>query len=148
MTNLRDIAITSTVAHSGMRVSEALRACVAANVPGLPFCDAAGRILGRVSIRHILKQGCIPDYLVKTAHLLMDKGQPIPLAGIVHLMQKTVDEFVLANINTVGPDSPGLNALAIMESYGTEYIFVAENGHYLGTLTRMGLAQQLLELRG
>ena len=52
-------------------------------------------------------------------------------------------------ISPVAPKSTGTNrlvkALAIMEAYNTQYIFLIEEGKYMGIVTRMVIARRLLD---
>ena len=57
-----------------------------------------------------------------------------------------IDDFVLENIPVVSPHSSLVKALAIMEAYNTHYIFLVENGQYAGVVTRMVIANRMLEV--
>ena len=126
---LVDIIVPTRVAHPGMTVAEVFEECVARNVPGIPYCDSTGRMIGRVSIRHTLKLTCIPEYLVKGAHLLKDAIEQLNLQDdkIRSILHLPVELYVLGNIATVSSNSPIVKALSIMEHYNSGYIFLIDD---------------------
>lgn len=146
---LLDIVVPTGMAHSGMTVGDVFAECVARNVPGIPFADDEGRIIGRVSIRHTLKMTCIPEYMVKGAHLLGDAIDHLALRDdeIRYLLDLPVDGFVLEDMAHLSAASPIVKALSVMEHYNTGYIFLCDDNAYKGMVTRMGIARLLLERR-
>lgn len=62
-----------------MSVGDGFEECVAKRVPGIPFCNTRDEVVGRVSFRHTLKMTCVPNYLVKEAHLLTPLCWALPL---------------------------------------------------------------------
>jgi CBS domain-containing protein len=56
-----------------------------------------------------------------------------------------VENHVLANIPHVSPYSSLVKALTIMEAHNTHYIFLIENGEYKGVVTRMVIANRMLD---
>lgn len=147
--DLTDVLVRTGVARSGMTVGEVFEECAACGVPGLPYCDKRDRIVGRVSIRHTLKQTCIPDFLVHGAHLLGDviEAVKIPDRLARDVLAMPVDEFVLTDPLVITPAAPIVKVLAIMERSNTAYLFVAHDGKYLGMITRMGIARLMLKTR-
>ena len=147
--HLADIIIPTGVARSGMKVADVFEECVAHNVPGLPYCDADGRVIGRVSIRHTLKVTCIPEYMVKGAHMLGDAidSLMIDVEQIRDILELPVDRFVLQKTVCMSPGSPVVKALSSMEHFNSDYVFLVENGRYLGIVTRMGITRLLLQKR-
>jgi len=74
---ISSLLIATGIAHAGMTVGQVFGECVKADVRGIPFQEGNGAITGKISIRHILKEKCIPDFMVKHSHLLGDElGQP------------------------------------------------------------------------
>jgi len=144
-----DIAVKTGVAKSGMDIGEFFEKCVRYNVPGIPFCDDEGRVLGRISIRHTFKSTCIPQYVVDAAHLLGDDLQNVAINADISekVLSLPVDDFVLEDMAIITAASPIMKALAIMERYNTGYIFLIDNGVYEGIVTRMGVAELLLKYR-
>lgn len=143
---LTDLVIPTAVATPGMTVAEVFRECVAQQVPGIPFRDPRGRISGKASIRHVLKLNCIPDFMVTHAALLGDslEGLTIPPEKAGHVLALPIDPFVLPEPAVIGPGSPVSKALAVMERYGTTYLFVMDGDDYLGTVSIMGIAAAVL----
>lgn len=146
---LIDIIVPTRVVRPGMTIEEAFEECAARNVPGLPYCDAQGQVVGRVSIRNTLKLTCIPKYMVKAAHLLGDQLEHvrIPELQARQVLEMPVEPFVMENIATVTSESPVVKALAIMEQYNSGYIFLIDDGVYKGIVTRMGIAALMLRCR-
>ncbi len=148
--SLRDILIPTKVARKGTLVAEVFTECVVRNVSGIPFVDDRERVIGRVSIRNTLKFTCIPEYMVKAAHLLGDNlgSVDIPSVDIMSLLDSPVDGFVMEEFATVSPESPIIKTVAIMEHFNSGYIFVVDDRrNYLGMVTRMGIARQMMACR-
>jgi len=147
---LDNMVVRTGVAQSGMTVGQVFRECVDRQVPGIPFVDTEGRLSGRVSIRNTLKQTCIPEFMVRHAHLLGDdvRSLRIPEEHARRVLDMPVDPFVMARIATITSHSPVVKALAIMEEYNTSYIFVLDGEDYRGVVTLMGIACRMLELKG
>ncbi|MCP4983670.1 MAG: hypothetical protein GY935_24595 [Gammaproteobacteria bacterium] len=64
---LEQVLIPTNVARTGMLVREVFTECTRVHVPALPFCDEAGRICGRVTLKNILKSSCLTEYVVEMA---------------------------------------------------------------------------------
>ena len=143
-----DLIIPTGIAHSGMTVREVFRICVAADVPGIPFQQEDCKITGKVSIRHILKENCIPQFMVRHSHLLGDE------LGHLHIREEharevlklPIDQFILPVMAVASSSIPAAKALAIMEDMDTTYLFVIDDGCYRGTLSIMGIARAMLEV--
>lgn len=149
--DLLQLAVPTATATPGMSVLTLFQACVEANVPGLPFRDASGRIVGKASMRHILKETCIPQFMVRHARLLGDNLEPlrVPDEKALRMLELRVDEFVLPDMAVVTPASPMAKAIAVMENHNTTYLFLIDaDGNYHGTVSIMGLAKSLLEQFG
>ena len=144
---LNNLIIPTAVSHPGMTVAEVFRECVRSNVPGIPFQDESGHIIGKASIRHILKETCIPDYLVKHSHLLGDSFThlSIPDDHVQHTLSLAIDPYVLTNIAVVSSNTPIAKALAIMEGNDATYMFVIDDGVYKGVVSIMGISKIMLE---
>jgi CBS-domain-containing membrane protein len=145
---LMRFVVPTAVAAPGMTVRELFRECVRADVPGIPFCDADGRFTGKASIRHVLKESCIPHFLVHNARLLGDQLESlkIPEVKARRMLELEVDTFILPDLPTITPASPIAKALAIMENHDTTYVFVIDaDGRYHGTISIMKVADRILE---
>jgi len=143
---LADLIVPTAVATPGMTVEAVFRECRRTGVPGIPFRDARGRMTGKVSIRHVLKETCIPDYLVKHAVLLGDRSPSlnIPLEKARQVLSLEVDSFVLPDKAIISPESSVAKALAVMERHDTTYLFVVDDGNYLGCISIMGVGECLI----
>jgi CBS domain-containing protein len=145
---LSDLIIPTGEARPGMSLRGVFEECVRRNVPGLPFRDAAGRIAGKASMRHVLKETCIPEFLWRHADLLGDDipTLKVPEAKVRQILQLPIDPFVLKRAARITSTSPIAKALAVMEDYDTTYIFVVDKDeHYRGVVTIMAVAQCMLD---
>lgn len=144
---LKDLIIPTALARPGMAVREVIAECVRANVPGIPFMDAQGRITGKASIRHILKETCIPDFMIRHSHLLGDQIHHLNITRerLHQLLAYDIDPFVLPQMAVANASTPIAKALAIMEDQDTTYLFVVDQGEYRGVISVMGIGQMMLE---
>jgi CBS domain-containing protein len=146
--SLTQFAVPTAVAVPGMTVRELFTECVRADVAGLPFRAASGDFTGKASIRHVLREVCIPQAMIDHARLLGDDIEALRFPRIRKqwLLEQTIDDFILRDLPTVTPASPLAKALAIMESHGTTYLFVIDADiKYYGTLSIVSLARRLLK---
>ncbi len=149
--DLTELIVPTAVATPGMRVREVFRACADADVPGVPFRDAHGRISGKASIRHVLKETCIPQFMVHHARLLGDNLEPLRVQAekALAMLNLPIDEFVLPDMAIVTPNSPVAKAIAVMENHNTTYLFVVDkDDNYYGSVSIMGLARCILQKYG
>ncbi|KAA6182027.1 CBS domain-containing protein [Thiohalocapsa marina] len=143
---LDDLIVPTAVAKPGTKVQDVFRECVVRQVPGIPFKDASGRIIGKASIRHVLKMNCIPDYMVRHAALLGNTltGLGIQAEKARRMLDHAVDSFVLADMATIVPNAPIEKALAVMERHDTTYLFVIDGDEYFGCVSIMGIAEAVM----
>ncbi len=146
--NLEEILIPTKAAKAGMLVREVFAECIQANIPGIPFCDAQGRISGRVTLKNILKTSCLPEYMVELARVLGDQLSCMDdvQGKAKQLLSNPVDPYVLEPHVSLTSESSPIKALAIMEHTDTSYIFVVDAGQYKGVVTIQGLARMLAQL--
>ena len=144
---LENLIIPTATSHSGMTVADVFRECVRSNVPGIPFQDETGHIIGKVSIRHVLKETCIPDYLIKHSHLLGDSFTQlnIPDDHVQYVLSLEIDPFVLTKMAVASSSTPIAKALAIMEGNDATYMFIIDDGVYKGMVSIMGISKAMLE---
>lgn len=144
---LSDIAVITAVARTGMAVKDVLAECVDKQVSAIPFCDASGAVTGRITIDRIFRLAGLPSDLVKGAHLLGDAIDHlnITLTSLQQLLEQPVETLVDENPPALTPHSPVIKALAIMESFDTTCLFLMDQGHYQGSITRLELARQMLQ---
>ena len=143
---IKYISIPTRVARPGMTVGEVMAECVEKNVPGIPFVDAEGVLSGRFSLRHLFLLCCIPSDILQGAHLLGDDIDDLDFPHIraESLMAQKVDDFIFPDAIRLSPNFQAIKALAIMEQYNTEYLFVEEGDDYQGVVTRMSIAKAIL----
>ena len=139
---IKHISIPTKVARPGMTVGEVMQECVEKGVPGIPFVDREGHISGRFSVRHLFLLCCIPDDIIHGAHLLGDDIEHLDFPHIKadELMAQPVDDYIFPDVVRLSPNFQAIKALAIMEQYGTEYLFVTEADDYQGVVTRLSIA--------
>lgn len=143
-----DLILSTDVAHSGTSVRAVFEECVTRRVLGIPYCNDKEEIVGRVSVRHVLKETCIPDHLVQGAHLLGDliAGLRIPNSMIRDILAMPVDEFVITPVSVVESTAPLVKIISIMEQQNTPYVFVVDEGQYRGVVTRMSCVESMLKI--
>lgn len=144
---LTNFIIPTSTARPGMSVLEVFSECVRADVPGIPFQELDGSITGKASIRHVLKETFIPDFMVKHAHLLGDdiRSLDIPGSQLSEVLPIDIDPFVLPKIAVVNSSVPIAKALATMEDMDTTYLFVIDDGVYKGIVSIMAIARTMLK---
>ncbi len=145
--NLMRFAVPTAVAGPGMTVRELFEACIEADVSGIPYRDASGKIVGKASIRNILKEVCIPQFMIDNAALLGDTLTALKFPQIREewLLNLTIDDYIVSDAPQITPASPVAKALAIMEAHDTTYLFVVDADHeYHGTVTIVHIASRVL----
>jgi len=144
---LERLAVLTDVMRKGMTLRDFFQEAIRCNVPGLPYVDDKNRIVGRISVRDVFKHIAVPDSVVGLAHAMGDQTDRLDLSErkILRALALPVETYVLENIASVSPYSAIVKALAIMEAYNTHYIFLIENGEYMGVVTRMVIANRMLE---
>ena len=135
------------VMRRGMSIRHFFEEAVRSNVPGLPFVDEHGRIVGRISVRDVFKHIAVPSSYLRLVDAIGDETDRLDMSEqrILDSLALPVENYVLENIPSVSPKSSLVKALAIMEAYNTHYIFLIEEGKYMGLVTRMVIASRLLE---
>ena len=145
---LERLAVMTGVMRKGMTLRDFFREAVRRNVPGLPFVDDQDRVAGRVSVRDVYKHIAVPDSVLGLADAMGDRTDKLDLSErkVLEAFALPVENFVLENIPSVSPYSAIVKALALMEAHNTHYIFLLEDRQYKGVVTRMVIAQRMLEL--
>jgi len=144
---LERLAVMTNVMRKGMTLRDFFEEAARCNVPGLPYVDDEDRITGRISVRHVYKQIAVPDNILALADAMGDKTDRLDLSErrVLRAFAKPVETYLLENIPHVSPKSSLVKALAIMEAHNTHYIFLIEKGEYKGVVTRMVIANRMLE---
>ena len=145
---LERLAITTETMCAGMTLRHFFEEAVRSNVPGLPFVDETIRITGRISVRDVFKHIAIPPSVVSLVDAVGDRTDRLDMSEkrILKALASPVDKFVLDKVPAVSPYSSLVKALAIMEAYNTHYIFLVDDHQYMGVVTRMVIAERMLEV--
>lgn len=135
------------VMRKGMSVRDFFKEAVRCNVPGLPYVDQHDHIVGRISVRDVFKRIAVPSSYLRLADAMGDATNRLDMSEqrILDSVAQPVEKYLLASIPSVSPASSLVKALAIMEAYNTNYIFLIEDGKYMGIVTRMVIANRLLD---
>ena len=135
------------VMRKGVPLRHFFEEAVRSNVPGLPFVDENDRIVGRISVRDVFKKIAVPSSYLRLVDAIGDQTDRLDMSEkrILDSLARPVEDYLLENIPSVSPASSLIKALAIMEAYNTHYIFLIEHGEYMGVVTRMVIANRLLE---
>jgi CBS domain-containing protein len=147
---LKNVMTPTGVARPGMTVREGFRESLRCAVPGIPYVDESGQVVGRFSIRETLRRACIPDVMVRYADLLGDA--PGCLVVSTEHAPKLLDlpllPFVKYEVARITPDCALATAVALMERHTTNYLFVIDHqDHYVGVVTVWAIARRMLELK-
>ena len=144
---LENISISTNIMHHGSTVYDFFEEAMRCHVPGLPYADKEGRIVGRMSVRNVYKSLAVPDYLLRVAGMIGDHADNLepPELKIAEFMAAPIEDFLLEEMPTVSSQSTAVKALAIMELYNSSYVFLFDEGQYKGVVTRMNLARRMLE---
>jgi len=146
---LKNVLIPTGVARPGMTVREGFRECLRCAVPGIPYVDESGKVVGRLSIRETLRRACIPDVMVKYADLLGDKPGCLMVSAehAPELLDLPLLPFVKFEVARITPNCAVATAVALMERHTTNYLFVIDSqDHYVGVVTVWSIARHMLEL--
>ncbi len=145
---LSNILIPTGVAEPGMTVREVFRMCVEAGVPAIPYCtQPCAHPDGLISIDRILKNTCLPDYLIGLAEVLGNSLSCIDNAEekVHEILGLPIDPFVLMPIRSITSEAPVLKAVAILQKYETNYMFVIDEDGYRGVVTNVAIVKRMLE---
>lgn len=144
---LERLAVMTEVMRKGMTLRDFFEEAGRCNVPGLPYVNENDQIVGRISVRDVYKHLAVPDSVLLLVDAMGDQTDRLDLSErkILQALALPVETRLLGNIPSVSPYSSIVKALAIMEAYNTHYIFLIEDGEYKGVVTRMVIANRMLE---
>ncbi|WP_164880781.1 CBS domain-containing protein [Aestuariirhabdus litorea] len=146
--NLGDSAQMTSILHRGDTLEKLLRDCSDYRVSTLPVMDAEGQISGAVSLYDLLAKMMLPDYLVKAAHVLGDEAVALHdiEPDMAHWCRLPIDEHITQKYYVVTPESSLTKGLALMADKDSTCLFVVDkSGQYRGIVTRITIAQRLLD---
>ena len=137
-----DLLIVTQVARPGMLVRDVFRECLSARVQSLPYRDEAGRIAGRVTLKHIANRSIVPEYVVQLALVVGDRLSTFEdmERRLPDMFGHPVEDYVQEPHASIPSATQLMKALAVMEHYDTSYLFVIDDGVYRGTITIQGIA--------
>jgi CBS domain-containing protein len=143
---LKTITVHTKVVKAGMTVREVFEECTRANTPGLPVCDDHDRVTGRVTLKHILKRFCLPDYLVEMAPILGEQISHVQNIESLaeQLLDSRIEPFIQTPHTSTTSASSAVKALALMEKIDSSYLFVIDEGRYQGVVTIQSLSEIIL----
>ena len=144
--DLKSITVPTGVAKAGMTVRQVFEECTRVNSPGLPFCDEQGLVSGRVTLRHILKRHCLPEHLVEMAKVLGEQTSSVRDMEMLaeQLLDNRIDSCTQRPHASLTSASSVIKALALMEKLDTSYLFVIDEGQYIGLVTLQSLSKTIL----
>jgi hypothetical protein len=145
---LQNIVQKTGVVTDAMTIRDGFAECVSKNVPGIPYVDATGKVIGKFSIRRTILSSCIPDIMVAYADLLGDDpgGLKIPEQNTLKLLLLPANSFIDKEIVAISSDTAVSKAIALMENHKVNYLFVIDEGNYIGVITIDAIANRMLEL--
>jgi len=144
---LERLATQTGFMRHGMTLRDFFQEAVRCNVPGLPYVDEHDQIVGRLSIRDVYKRIAVPDSFLRLADAMGDQTDnlDLPEIKVLETMALPVENFLLEKIPSVSPRSTIVKALSLMEVHNSSYVFLIEDGKYQGVVTRMDIAERMLE---
>ncbi|MCG6868658.1 MAG: CBS domain-containing protein [Gammaproteobacteria bacterium] len=144
---LDNLAIQTGVMRKGMTVRDFFIEAVRCDVPGLPYEDEQGRIVGRISLRDVYKRMAVTDNLLSFADVIGDQTDSLdlPPMKVMETLALPIETYLIGKAPSASPRSSIVKALVIMEANNSGYVFVIDNGKYIGAVTRRIIAKRMLE---
>ncbi|MEN8214202.1 MAG: CBS domain-containing protein [Pseudomonadota bacterium] len=145
---LTGILIPTTFAREGMKVRDVFTICLEAGVPALPYINSKGKRRGYISLAGIMHHGCLPNYMVELANVLGNHLSCFDDARtkIRDLMEHPIEHYIEKPLRSITSETPVVKAVAILEKYDSNYLFVYDGDNYRGVVTAEGIAQRMLEI--
>jgi len=141
--DIQRVLIKTITIQPGMSVRDVFTECGKLHIHALPYIDQDGVISGRLTLKNIMKFSCLPEHMVELAHLLGKQMSCIDNAEekAREIICNPIEPYVRKLGETIISSEPLIKALAIMERNETSYIFVMDEGEYIGQITIQGIAQ-------
>ena len=145
--DLKSVVIPTEVVKAGMTVRQVFEECMRAHTPGLPFCDDHGLVIGRVTLKYILKRQYLPEHLVEMAMVLGEHVSDVEEMELLakQLFENRIDSYLQRPHASLTSTSSIVKALALMEKLDTGYLFVIDEGQYNGVVTLQALSKAILD---
>ncbi|MCU7938829.1 MAG: CBS domain-containing protein [gamma proteobacterium symbiont of Bathyaustriella thionipta] len=151
--DINEIIVPTGTVKDGDTVKAMFESCIKYNVPALPFRDHEGLIRGFVSLKQVMGQDCLPNYLVELAGILHnDMNCTSQAMEKIHtLFCKPVNDYVEKPIQFVTSDTILIRVVALMEEHNSDFLFVADGQDkprcdYKGIITRLSVAKKMLQI--
>ncbi len=146
--NVKPLMISTKVATKGMLVKQFFLACSEVAVPAIPVCNRQGQMVGELSLQHIIKMSCLPDYMVELSSVLGEQLSCLQNveAKASQVLANPVDAYIAPVPEVISSNSPVMKALAIMERNKTSYLFIVDNGKYQGVVTVQAIVNWILTM--
>ena len=145
--NLKSVMVPTEVASAGMTVRQVFEECLRVHTPGLPFCDDHGVVTGRVTLKYILKRQYLPEHLIEMARVLGENVSDVEDIELLakQLFENRIDSYLQRPHASLTSASSIIKALALMEKLDTGYLFVIDEGQYMGVVTLQILSKVILQ---
>ena len=145
--DLKSVTVPTGVARTGMTVRQVFEECMRAHTPGLPFCDEHGLVTGRVTLKYILKRQYLPEHMVEMARVLGEHVSDVEDMVLLakQLFENKIDSYTQRPHASLTSTSSIVKALALMEKLDTGYLFVIDEGQYIGAVTLQILSKAILQ---
>ena len=145
--NLKSVLVPTQVARAGMTVRQVFEECLRVHTPGLPFCDDHGLVTGRVTLKYILKRQYLPEHLVEMVRVLGENSSAVDDMELLakELFENHIDSYLQRPHASLTSASSIVKALALMEKLDTGYLFVIDEGQYIGVVTLQILSKAILQ---
>ena len=145
--NLKSVMVPTEVASAGMTVRQVFEECLRVHTPGLPFCDDRGVVTGRVTLKYILKRQYLPEHLIEMARVLGENVSDVDDMQLLakQLFENRIDSYLQRPHASLTSASSIIKALALMEKLDTGYLFVIDEGQYMGVVTLQILSKVILQ---
>ncbi|MFK5891848.1 MAG: CBS domain-containing protein [Pseudomonadota bacterium] len=146
--NIQKVLIPTMIVRHGMIVKEVFTECGKLHVQALPYCNEKGVLSGKLTLKNIMKFSCLPEHMVELAHLLGNQMSCVENAEdkAREIICNPVEPYVREIGITISSQEPLIKAVAIMEKNDTSYIFVVDEGEYVGLVTIQSIAQVMSNL--
>jgi len=137
--------ICTKVVTPVMLVREVFAECGRAHVQSLPFVGPNRMVSGRVTLKHVMREACLPAHMVAFASLLGSFMSCVNNAHskIAQILAGEIERYVRNAHETISSGEPAIKALAVMEKNDTGYLFVIDDGEYQGIVTIQGIAETM-----
>ncbi len=132
-------------AHPGDRVRDAVERMIAAHISGLPVVDEAGALVGLISEGDLLHRAEIGTGRTRSRLGAFIRGDGALAADYVEAHAVRVEEIMSQDVETVAPDTPLAEVVALMERRRIRRLPVVAAGRLVGIITRADLLKAMVQ---